>query len=240
MSLPPIRLRDDLAFSELAESYRTTGIVQAAGFLQAASAEAIGNLLPRLPYVIVAPDAAGQTLVISDEVVRHFGEARVREFLGDTIKRAANGFAFVHRSYALQDEYARAGDQPIAQVTEFLQSRPFLEAASRIVGETVDSVRVQASHYRPGDFLTLHVDSHSQDDRIAAFTLGFTRGWRPDWGGQLLFHDSDGDVVRGLVPRFNVLTVFRVPQAHSVAPVAPYASQPRLSLTGWFIRSGER
>jgi SM-20-related protein len=236
VSLPPIRIRPDVSGQALAETYARTGVVQAAELLEAPAAEAIGDLLPSLPYVIVAPDETGQTLVINDEVVRRFGEQQVRDFLGGAVKRAAGGFSFLHRSYALQDEYARAPDHPVAAVTEFLQSRAFLDLAAEIVGEPVDGVRVQASHYRRGDFLTLHDDSHTKDDRIAAFTLGFTRGWRPDWGGQLLFHDEAGDVVQGFAPRFNVLTVFKVPRPHSVAPVAAYATQPRLSLTGWFVR----
>ena len=70
-------------------------------------------------------------------------------------------------------------------------------------------------------------------ERRAAYTLGLTRDWRTDWGGQLLFHDEAGDVPRGLMPRFNVLTLFKTPQWHTVATVAPYAGAPRLSITGW-------
>lgn len=235
MSLPPIAIRSGLSAEPFARTYGEEGVVQAPDFLEAASAEAIGALLPGLPYVIVAPDPGGETLVINDEVVRRFGEQQVRSFLEDTIRRASAGFAFIHRSYALQDEYARAPDHPAARITEFLQSRAFLDFGAAVIGAPVDGVRVQASHYRKGDFLTLHDDSHSRDRRLAAFTLGFTRGWRPDWGGQLLFHDEHGDVRRGFAPRFNVLTIFRVPQRHSVAPVAAYATQPRLSLTGWLI-----
>ncbi|MBI1197062.1 MAG: proline hydroxylase [Phenylobacterium sp.] len=231
-----IRIQAGRAPEPFAEGYRRDGVVQVPGFLEPAAAEAVGDLLARLPYVIVAPDAGGETLVISDEVLRRFGEQQVRAFLQDTLKRAASGFAFIHQSYALQDEYARAPDQPVARVTEFLQSRTFLDFGQALTGERIDGVRVQASNYRRGDFLTLHDDSHGKDDRVAAFTLGFTRGWRPDWGGQLLFHDARGDVVRGFAPRFNVLTVFRTPQPHSVAAVAAYAAAPRLSLTGWFVR----
>ena len=237
MSLPVIRIRPGASAPAAAQAYRTAGVVQIADLLEPDAAEAIGDLLPSLPYVIVAPDVEGQTLVINDEVLRRFGEAQVRTFLGEAVKRASTGFSFLHRSYALQDELARAPEHPAAKVTEFLQSRAFLDLGAGIVGEPVDGVRVQASHYRRGDFLTLHDDSHSKDHRIAAFTLGFTRGWRPDWGGQLLFHDAKGDVEQGFAPRFNVLTVFKVPRPHSVAPVAAYAAQPRLSLTGWFIRA---
>lgn len=192
-------------------------------------------ILARLPYVIVAPDETDQTLVITDEVVRRFGEAEVRKFLGEVISRASRGFAFMHQSYALQDEFARSPDDPARPVTEFLQSQAFLDVGAAIVGRKVSCVRVQASRYRKGDFLTLHDDTHKTDIRLGAFTIGFTRGWRPDWGGQLLFHDARGEIERGFSPGFNVLTVFKVPRAHSVAPVAPYAAAPRHSLTGWFL-----
>lgn len=237
MSLSDLRIRAGLDTADLARRYAAEGVAQTSDFLDASSAEAIGATLERLPYVIVAPDETGQTLVINDEVIRRFGEQQVRTFLQQTLQRAAAGFAFIHQSYALQDEYARSPDLPIARVTEFLQSRTFLAVGEAVTGQKIDGVRVQASNYRRGDFLTLHDDSHTKDDRVAAFTLGFTRGWRPDWGGQLLFHDDRGDIVRGYAPGFNVLTVFQVPQAHSVAPVAAYAARPRLSLTGWFIRS---
>lgn len=235
MTLADIRLRSGLQPAEFAEPYARRGVVQIPDFLESAAADAVAATLAGLPYLIVAPDETGETLVMSDEVMRRFGEAQVRAFLQDTIRRASAGFAFVHRSYPLQDEYARDPHQPIARVTEFLQSRAFLDVGEALAGRPVNGVRVQASHYRRGDFLTLHDDSHRTDKRVAAFTLGFTRGWRPDWGGQLLFHDAAGDVELGLAPRFNVLTVFKVPRAHSVASVAPYAGADRLSLTGWFI-----
>lgn len=237
MSLPDLRIHDALDTAALARRYAAEGVAQAPKFLEPGAAEAVGATLEGLPYVIVAPDETGQTLVINDEVIRRFGEQQVRTFLQQTLQRASSGFAFIHQSYALQDEYARHPDLPIARVTEFLQSRAFLDVGEAVTGQKIDGVRVQASNYRRGDFLTLHDDSHTKDDRVAAFTLGFTRGWRPDWGGQLLFHDARGDVRRGFAPGFNVLTIFQVPQAHSVAPVAAYAARPRLSLTGWFIRS---
>jgi SM-20-related protein len=236
LSLSEIRIRPDLRPEALAQAYSEAGHVQVQDFLDLPAAEAIGQLLGALPYVLVAPDENGETLIISDEVIRRFGDQKVRAFLQDVLRRAGSGFAYLHTTYPLQDEYARAPHQPIARVTEFLQSRAFLDVGAALTGRQVDGVRVQASNYRRGDFLTLHDDRHRTDDRIAAFTLGFTRGWRADWGGQLLFHDARGDVERGFAPRFNTLTVFKVPRPHSVAPVAAYAGQPRLSLTGWFIR----
>jgi len=220
-----------------AEAFARDGVVQIPVFLRPADAEAVATLLSGLTWNVVAPDETSDTLVISSQVIQKFGEAQVRQFLQGAIKRASRGFSFVHLSYALQDEYARDPSPPIHRATEFLQGRAFLDFGAAVIGQPqVDGVRVQASNYRPGDFLTLHDDSHRRDDRLAAFTLGFTREWRPDWGGQLLFHDADGQIERGFMPGFNVLTLFRVPRPHSVAPVAPYAAAKRLSLTGWLVR----
>jgi SM-20-related protein len=92
------------------------------------------------------------------------------------------------------------------------------------------------TNFRPGDFLTVHTDTSKDmvaEDRVCAYTLGFTRKWRVDWGGQLLFYDQAGQIMRGLPPAFNTLTLFTVPRAHAVATVAPFTGAPRLSIVGW-------
>jgi SM-20-related protein len=233
---PRLRINGDLHLETLARRFADDGFVQIPAFLLPADAETIAGAMEGLTWNIVAPDENAETLVITPEVIKKFGEAQVRQFLQGALKRAASGFSFVHLSYALQDEYQRNPRTPIHQATQFLQSPDFLEFGRRVIGASaVSGVRAQASYYRPGDFLTLHDDSHRKDTRLAAFTLGFTRKWRADWGGQLLFHDPEGNVTRGFKPEFNVLTFFKVPVAHSVAQVASYAEAKRLSLTGWLL-----
>jgi len=233
---PPLRINGDLAVETFATRFARDGFVQIPVFLTPADADDIARTMEGLTWSIVAPDEASETLVITPEVIKKFGEAQVRQFLQSALKRAAKGFSFVHMSYALQDEYLRGAEAPIHRATQFLQSEDFLDFGRRVIGApAVTGVRAQASYYRAGDFLTLHDDSHRKDTRLAAFTLGFTRQWRADWGGQLLFHDAEGNVTRGFKPEFNVLTLFKVPTAHSVAQVASYADAKRLSLTGWLL-----
>jgi SM-20-related protein len=232
-----LRLNPNLDPAPFADTFQRDGVVQIPVFLEPADAESVAATINGLTWNIVAPDEASETLVISPQAIQKFGEAQVRQFLQGAIKRASRGFSFVHLSYAMQDEYGRDPTPPIHRATEFLQSRAFLDFGATVIGsDKVEGVRVQASNYRPGDFLTLHDDRHKKDERLAAFTLGFTREWRPDWGGQLLFHDAEGQIERGFMPGFNVLTLFKVPRAHSVAPVAAYAAAKRLSLTGWLVR----
>lgn len=234
---PALRIRADLDPSSYAETFAREGVVQIPVFLQPIDAEAAGDLLEAVSsWAIVAPDEKNETLVITNEAVRKFGDAAVRQFLQSALKRASRGFSFIHLSYPLQDEYARDPSPSVHALTELAQSPAFLDFGAKVIGAPhVAGVRVQASNYRPGDFLTLHDDRHGRDTRLAAFTLGFTREWRPDWGGQLLFHDADGQIERGFMPGFNVLTLFKVPRQHSVAPVAAYAAAKRLSITGWLI-----
>ena len=91
----------------------------------------------------------------------------------------------------------------------------------------------QATRYRKSHFLTTHDDAVEGKDRLFAYVLNFTRDWRPDWGGELLFFDEAGHVAAGFTPTFNALNIFRVPQPHAVSFVAPFAQAPRLSITGW-------
>lgn len=234
---PALRIRADLDPAPFAATFAREGVVQIPVFLEPEDGQAAAALLEGVPaWAIVAPDETNETLVITDEAIRRFGDAAVRQFLQSALKRASRGFSFIHLSYALQDEYGRDPSAPIHRLTELVQSRPFLDFGAAVIGaEHVAGVRAQASNYRPGDFLTVHDDKHGRDTRLAAFTLGVTREWRPDWGGQLLFHDANGEIERGFMPGFNVLTLFKVPRSHSVAPVAAYAAAKRLSVTGWLI-----
>ena len=83
-----------------------------------------------------------------------------------------------------------------------------------------------ATAYGPGDFLTVHDDDVPGKNRVAAYVYGLTPLWRPEWGGILFFHGDDDASVSGLVPRFNTLDLFAVPQRHSVSLVTPSAVDP--------------
>lgn len=116
----------------------------------------------------------------------------------------------------------------------FLNGETFLGFVRDITGDDRPKFcDVQATRYRPGQMLTVHNDANAAKDRLYAYVLNFTRAWRTDWGGLLLFHDDAGHVPEGFTPAFNALNIFRVPQKHAVSYVAPYAAADRLSVTGW-------
>ena len=149
---------------------------------------------------------------------------------------AMAGFQHRFESIRVPDDPAERAARAtmLDQFAEFMSSAGTLEVLTQITGlAALDFADAQATTYRPGDFLTGHHDDVAGKNRRAAYVLGLTPEWRTEWGGLLLFHDEQDDVGRGLLPRFNCLNLFAVPQTHSVSQVASYAGATRLSVTGW-------
>jgi SM-20-related protein len=101
----------------------------------------------------------------------------------------------------------------------------------------IDYADGQGTRYLPGHFLNGHDDAVDGKNRLAAYVLGLTPVWRTEWGGLLLIHEGDGDVERGLMPRFNAIILFAVPRWHSVSPVSDFAGASRYSVTGCLRRN---
>ena len=149
---------------------------------------------------------------------------------------AASGFQFQYDIIRVADAQSErvASGSLLDAFALFMNSEPVLALLQRISGRTdVRFADAQATRYLPGDFLTRHDDAVAGKDRVLAYVMNLSRGWPAEWGGLLLFNDDKGNVVETMLPRFNTLSLFAVPQPHSVSYIAPYASAPRLSVTGW-------
>lgn len=102
-------------------------------------------------------------------------------------------------------------------------------------GQAVESpsADVMASCYGPGHYLTAHDDTHHKRDWAAAYVIRLTKDWNRNWGGHLAFFDPNDNIERAIMPTFNALNVFSVPQFHAVQMVAPVARAVQTSFTGW-------
>lgn len=225
---------------KLAAAYRRDGYVRVPNILPAAVADHLARVLETgTDWRLAVSGSADQVDLYRRSELAGPKSQEATERVRRAHLNAREGFAFLYLCYPMIAAHLAGEDpgHPLHDVTSFLNGDEFLEFARRLAGDkSIRKVDAQATYYRPGDFLTLHDDDDQAADgrRRAAYTLGLSRRWRPDWGGQLAFHDANGDVSRALQPGFNVLTVFKVPRQHSVMPVAPYAGGPRLSITGWF------
>lgn len=153
---------------------------------------------------------------------------------------ARKGLQYLYERYPLHDvDYVpEPGPPPLDRFRALLRGGPFIELTRRITG--LDGIAFgdgQATRYRKGHFLTLHDDIEPGKRRLVAYVLSLTPEWAADYGGQLQFVGADGQVEESVLPRFNTLSLFRVPCTHLVSAVAPFVEHARLSITGW-LREG--
>lgn len=230
-----IRLNPRLDPRDYAEAYVRDGMVQVPDLLDAASAEWLELALEHDTAWQLSLKTPEGGKLFSPQEMTALGRDELGARIQNALKEGRDGFSFVYLAYPIIKSFMSGQDAGHAThiLLQFFNDTPFVEFAKAVTGEAgVTKIDAQATWFRPGDFLTLHDDT-DQGQRRAAYTLGLTRDWRPDWGGQLLFHNTAGDIERGLKPGFNLWTVFKTPRNHSVAPVAGYAGGKRRSITGW-------
>ena len=231
-----LQLNAGLKARDYRDAYAREGYVQVPNLLEPKSAEALAEVLERhTPWALTYSNPTPHPTRLDEAELARLGGEVVGRRVGEVLQTASEGFAYMYLGYDMIDAHLQGRDpgHPIHLLTELLNSRAFIDFCHGVIaGEAPTKTEAHATLYRPGDFLNLHDDSY-KGQRLAAYTLGFTRRWRADWGGQLLFHDATGEIVRGLQPAFNTLTLFRTPRAHSVAQVATYAAWPRISVVGW-------
>jgi SM-20-related protein len=205
------------------------GRVQIPGFLQRDAAERLADSLRNeVPWVTAErgqPDSPPWT------------GATLAQRMPAAYRRAAAGFHFVYDRYLIV-EAMKAGRDPhlvVQSALKIFNSPPFLAFIRDFTGDReLMMVGAQATRYLPGQFLRMHDDRHDDEARRYAYVLNLSRDWEPDWGGLLHFVEDDGSQREAFVPRFNTLSLFKVPKKHFVGVVAPWAQQPRLAITGWW------
>lgn len=224
------------------QKFRQSGRVQIPDVLDAAIAARLTHCLDReVPWRLVYLDS-GQSVTLGPDQLAQLDETAGNDIMQTVQRGAQSGFQYLFNSYMMVDAYLQKRDLhlPLHTFLEFLNSPGLLDIIKRITGITsIIKADAQATRYLPGHFLKQHNDHARTEGREIAYVLNLTQSWQSDWGGLLQFLDESGQVIDVLAPRHNTLNLFRVPTPHCVSYVAPYARQPRLSITGWF-RRGKR
>lgn len=235
MNTPIIRINPAIKLAEHREAYLREGFVQIPDIFEPHLADTLASLIEAMAFDLVMQGDDDRPIRLTLEQMQHEG-VQLQQRLDRLMKRSGESYGFLYQVYPLISAYIekRDPDHPIHRLTEWLNGE-FTRFGAMVTDQPkVKKADGQLTRYQPGDYIGLHTDhSHEPDTRLTAYTIGLTRDWRSDWGGQLLFHNEQGDVTRGFIPRFNTLTLFKVPISHSVAPVAPYAQAHRHSVVGW-------
>ena len=150
----------------------------------------------------------------------HSLEPHQRQALGQAVQTAATDeFQYLFDNHPIYDLAEAGAAAPVwADLVAFLNGEAFLGLMREATGEPrIASADAQLTRFRKGHFLTEHDDTAEGKNRLYAYVLGLTPGWRIDWGGLLAFHDADGHVSEAYTPTFNALNIFRVPQQHAAS-----------------------
>jgi SM-20-related protein len=232
-----LALNPALDLAPYRESFGRTKRVRITDILTQESAERIHDCLAeQVPWRLNYRHRGVDQLLTQEAFAALPPERRAaieREIYAD----AGFGFQYLYYAYKLDEEFRQSNAPPqlLHEVMDFLNTPVFLSFVRSVTGiETITRANGQATCYSRGHFLTVHTDIVPAEERLAAYVLSFTKNWNPNWGGILEFYDPAGNVIEGLLPLFNAISIFEVPQPHAVTYVAPYAMWPRFSITGWF------
>jgi len=239
-----LRLNPALDAREWAEVYARTRLVRIPDVFEPELADQIEALLARsVNWRMVFPEAdpsapGGERVTqLTQQDIAALGRQGIGAKIAHVMERARDNYGYLYDAYPMIEAYTSGWDpgHPVHQLTEFLNSPEFLEFGRIVTGApVVTKADAQATRYARGHFLTRHIDEGHDKERVAAYTLGFTRNWQPDWGGLLMLLDDELDITRAFLPRFNVLSIFDGRRIHSVSAVSPFAGGARHQITGWF------
>ena len=231
--------RPKVDYSPWHERLRASGRVQIPDILEDHYAEMIHAALAAETEWSLAYQSNEGPQRLEHEAYAALDTRQREEFVARLAGEARGRYAYVYDNYSMMDRYddpARA-DHLLRRLVDALHHQSILDFVRRLTGDpAIARVRVQATRYLPGHFLRRHDDTgYDAQQRRFAFVFNLSRGWQADWGGLLHFLDAEGRVVDTFVPRYNSLSLFRVPQFHCVSQVAAWAEAPRYGLTGWFL-----
>lgn len=229
-------LNPELNVSRIGADFEKHDRTQVADVLESRVADELLQCLERqVPWSTAYIGAEGPARLDRAQF-RQLSAAQQQRLLQNINELARREFQFLYDSYAMVTAYKEGRDPGLFlhKVLEFFNSPAYLDFARRVTGfDNIHRIDAQATRYLGGHFLKVHNDTHPDETRLVAYVLNLTRTWQADWGGLLQFMDADKRVIDTYEPRFNTLSLFRVPTWHCVSYVAPFAQAPRYAITGW-------
>ncbi|MCB1646349.1 MAG: 2OG-Fe(II) oxygenase [Pseudomonadales bacterium] len=234
----PVMLNPALDRQALANAFATEGRLRIAGLLDEGYLHEIQKLCTdSVPYDLIF-HLNGQNQVMPPEQLAQLDHQAQRQMQQQLFQLANKGVGFLYQGYRMDPGRVLPAElAPLQSLFEFINSEAMLTFIREISGyHDLSSADGQYTRYVPGHYLTRHSDNITSEGRRLAYVLGMSETWHPDWGGLLQFFEPDGNPADAWLPAFNTLSLFDVSHIYSVTYVTPFASKPRLSLTGWYRR----
>lgn len=235
-----LSLSPDLKANPWAQIFAEKGRVHIPNFLSEESASTVFECLDSQAAWNLVCQQDGIHQDLNENIGAVWNEEQLALFTKKLHEQASSQFQYLYRTIPIYDIYHKQlmPENFLNEIFKFLNSSAFLDyLRNTLAMPNIEFADAQATCYTSGDFLNKHDDSAPGKNRLAGYVLNLTPAWNPNWGGALQFYDSHDNCVDTLVPSYNALNVFSVPQPHAVTYLPPYALGKRLSITGW-LRAG--
>ncbi len=231
-------LNPKLDFPRYWKTFSEAGRVQMQNVLLPDLAEKLHHCLAQqVPWQVALRDEQGVSKAATIEGLQDPDSIEYRNLVHAASLRARGCYGFLYESYMMVRAHMEGRDPHLIlhRVLEYMNSDAYLQFARTVADvPAIRRVSAQATRFRPGMFLKSHTDYDAGEGRVVAYVFNLGKDWQADWGGLLQFLDADDAIIETFVPRFNSLSLFRVPTRHAVSQVAAWALQPRLGITGWW------
>lgn len=228
--MPLALLSDAFDTAGYVSRFTNKGRIRLEGAISADDADAMHTALEReTPWELQLVSKDGRPEIINRRELNMLPESEIQQRLQDTAERAQASLSWLRLGLNLLNRSDE--DFALTPLAGLIKSAGFSQFCERLTGlSDLTLTELSATCYRPGDFFTQHTDLGAR----LCFEWNFSKDWRPDWGGQVLFHSPSGDIEGGILPRLNDLALYAGDQPRSIASVAPYAGTPRFSVVGRF------
>ncbi|MEQ8404560.1 MAG: 2OG-Fe(II) oxygenase family protein [Oceanicaulis sp.] len=235
-----LRLNPNIKIGKAAKAYARAGVAVIDDVLDDEDAAALAAAMLAEPGFNLVTRVNGEHRDFDAAAMAALPAERRAPFDALVARGARDGFQYLYETYPLYDAGKESLPLPgvFAGALGLICGDPFLSLAQQVCwSDQISFADGQLTRFAPGHFLTRHDDDVPAKNRVAAYVLQLSAGWRADHGGVLTLFGPDEEVRRGLTPGFNRLILFSVPRPHAVSMVTPFAPRPRLSVTGW-LRTG--
>ena len=228
--------------NKYANNFNTNGWVSIPNFLDKNIAESVYELCNKREQWSIATIKQGKPYIVDIEEFKELPAQLKHQFINEVLISASKegDFQYMYEYIRLLGEGAQ-DEAEFKFIKNFLLEPTYKDILGKVIGSEVKDVDAKVTKYTAGYFLKEHNDVREQKDekRIAAYVLGLTKDWKADFGGLLNIMDDNHDVIKTIVPKFNTLTIFKVPKPHFVSQVANYCPKSRFSITGWLWSESE-
>lgn len=234
-----LKISPDHDFEALGQVLQDRGHLQVPNFFTPDTAEYLHKIHLENKDWFLSYNEGSNNYESSMEQIRAVSPQQQQMLMSNIYKRARTQFQYVFYQYYISQavELGEQPGHPMHQLHELINSEETLDLMRTLTREpAVRKADSYASLYAPGHFLTAHDDRHDSHDRVAAFVFSMTKNWDMNWGGHLAFFDEAGNITDALIPSFNTLNIFLIPQMHAVQLVSQFAGGNRISYLGWLHR----